>query len=141
MGSIPEFGRSLEQEVATNSSVVAWKIPWAEEPGRLQFMALQRVGQDCATEHAHTHCVHVFHFSGYCQTIFQTVCQFQLFRTVPYQHLTLAIFSILVILVCMQRYHIKGLICISQMTNVLNVFLMFTSHWNILLCIVSFKGA
>ena len=34
----------LEKEIATHSSTLAWKIPWAEEPGRLQFMGLQRVG-------------------------------------------------------------------------------------------------
>ena len=36
----------LEKEMATHSSTLAWKIPWAEEPGRLQFMGLQRVGHD-----------------------------------------------------------------------------------------------
>ena len=36
----------LEKEMATHSSTFAWKIPWAEEPGRLQYMGLQRVGQD-----------------------------------------------------------------------------------------------
>ena len=39
----------LEKEMATHSSTVAWKIPWTEEPGRLQFMGSQRVGQDWAT--------------------------------------------------------------------------------------------
>ena len=34
----------LEKEIATHSSILAWKIPWTEEPGRLQFMGLQRVG-------------------------------------------------------------------------------------------------
>ena len=34
----------LEEEVATLSSILAWIIPWTEEPGRLQFMRLQRVG-------------------------------------------------------------------------------------------------
>ena len=33
----------LEKAMATHSSTLAWKIPWAEEPGRLQFMGLQRV--------------------------------------------------------------------------------------------------
>ena len=33
----------LEKEIATHSSILAWKIPWTEEPGRLQFMGLQRV--------------------------------------------------------------------------------------------------
>ena len=33
----------LEKETATHSSILAWKIPWAEEPGRLQSMGSQRV--------------------------------------------------------------------------------------------------
>ena len=33
----------LEKEMATRSSILAWKIPWAEEPGELQPMVLQRV--------------------------------------------------------------------------------------------------
>ena len=36
----------LEKEMATHSSILAWKIPWTEEPGRLQSMGLQRVGHD-----------------------------------------------------------------------------------------------
>ena len=36
----------LEKEMATHSSVLAWRIPWREEPGRLQSMGLQRVGHD-----------------------------------------------------------------------------------------------
>ena len=36
----------LEKEMATHSSNLAWKIPWTEEPGGLQFMGLQRVGHD-----------------------------------------------------------------------------------------------
>ena len=36
----------LEMEMATHSSTLAWKIPWAEEPGRLQSMGSQRVGHD-----------------------------------------------------------------------------------------------
>ena len=36
----------LEKEMATHSSILAWRIPWREEPGRLQSMGLQRVGQD-----------------------------------------------------------------------------------------------
>ena len=44
--SIPGWGRSLEEGMATHSSILAWRIPWTEEPGRLQFMGLQRVGHD-----------------------------------------------------------------------------------------------
>jgi len=36
----------LEKEMATHLSTLAWKIPWMEEPGWLQFMGLQRVGHD-----------------------------------------------------------------------------------------------
>ena len=36
----------LEKEMATYSSIFAWKIPWTEEPGRLQSMGSQRVGHD-----------------------------------------------------------------------------------------------
>ena len=36
----------LEEEIATHSSILAWRIPWTEEPGGLQSMGLQRVGHD-----------------------------------------------------------------------------------------------
>ena len=36
----------LEKEMATHSRTIAWKIPWMEEPSRLQSMGLQRVGHD-----------------------------------------------------------------------------------------------
>ena len=39
----------LEKEMATHSSILAWKIPMTEEPGRLQPMGLQRVGHNWAT--------------------------------------------------------------------------------------------
>ena len=34
----------LEKDMATHSSILAWKIPWTEEPGGLQSMGLQRIG-------------------------------------------------------------------------------------------------
>ena len=37
---------ALEKEMAIHSSTIAWKIPWTEEPGRLQSMGSQRVGHD-----------------------------------------------------------------------------------------------
>ena len=36
----------LEKEMAIHSSILAWRIPWTEEPGRLQSTGLQRVGHD-----------------------------------------------------------------------------------------------
>ena len=46
---------ALEKEMATHSSIVAWKIPWTKEPGGLQSIGLQRVRRDSATEYIHTH--------------------------------------------------------------------------------------
>ena len=40
----------LEKEMATHSSNLAWRVPWTEEPGGLQFMGLQRIGHDLAAE-------------------------------------------------------------------------------------------
>ena len=39
----------LEKEVATHSSILAWEIPWTEEPSRLQSMGSLRVGYDLAS--------------------------------------------------------------------------------------------
>ena len=39
----------MEKETATHSSILAWKIPWTEEPGRLQFMLSPRIGHDRVT--------------------------------------------------------------------------------------------
>ena len=50
--------------MATHSNILAWRIPWTEEPGRLQFIRLQRVGHDRVTKFS------LFHFSqsenGFC---------------------------------------------------------------------------
>ena len=43
LGSIPGWGRSPGGGNGTHSSVLAWRIPWTEEPDGLQFMGLQRV--------------------------------------------------------------------------------------------------
>ena len=46
MGLIPRLRRPLEKGMAAHSSVLAWKIPWTEEPGRLQSMGSQRIGHN-----------------------------------------------------------------------------------------------
>ena len=48
-GSILSQEDPLEKEMATHSSTLTWKIPWTEEPGRLQSMGSQRVRHDWAT--------------------------------------------------------------------------------------------
>ena len=45
-GSIPGLGRSLEEEMAPHSSILAWRIPWTEKPVGIQPMGSQRVGHD-----------------------------------------------------------------------------------------------
>ena len=50
----------LEKEMATHSRIPAWKIPWTEEPSRLQSTGLQRVGHDWATP---------LHFTSLCRAL------------------------------------------------------------------------
>ena len=46
--------------MATHSSVLAWRIPWTEEPGRLQSIGLQRVGHDLSdSAHTYTSKIHI----------------------------------------------------------------------------------
>ena len=52
-GSIPGSGKiTLEKEMTTHSSILAWRIPWTEESGGLQPKGSQRVGHNGAAEHA-----------------------------------------------------------------------------------------
>ena len=50
----------LEEGMATNSSILAWRIPWTEEPGGLQSMGSQRVRHNQETKHSNTFSIH-FH--------------------------------------------------------------------------------
>ena len=52
-GSVPGLGGCPGEGKATHSNILAWRIPWTEEPGRLQFMGSQRVGHNLATEEQH----------------------------------------------------------------------------------------
>ena len=51
MSSIPGWEDPLEEEMATHSSILAWEIPWREEPGGLQSMGSLRVRYILAIEH------------------------------------------------------------------------------------------
>ena len=46
VGLIPGSEDPLEEDMATYSSILAWRVPWTEEPGRLQSITSRRVGQD-----------------------------------------------------------------------------------------------
>ena len=50
ISSIPGSGRSLEKEMTTHSSILAWEIPWTVEPGRLQSMWSERVRHELWTK-------------------------------------------------------------------------------------------
>ena len=49
-GSVLDREDPLEEEMATHSSILAWKIPWTEETDGLQSMGSQRIGHNCATK-------------------------------------------------------------------------------------------
>ena len=49
-GLIPDLGRSPGEKMATHSGILAWEIPWTEEPNGLQSTGLQRVEHDLATK-------------------------------------------------------------------------------------------
>ena len=53
----------LEEEMATHSSILAWRIPWTEEPGRLLCMGLQRAGHDWMTN------TFTFHFHAFMKSV------------------------------------------------------------------------
>ena len=59
----------LEKGMATHSSVLTWKIPWTEVPGRLQSTGPQRVRHDWSGTHTHTH-IHTHTHSGYRHLLF-----------------------------------------------------------------------
>ena len=44
----------LEKGMATLSSILAWRIPWTEEAGGIQFIGTQKVGHNLAIKHTHT---------------------------------------------------------------------------------------
>ena len=48
---------ALEKETATHSGMLAWEIPWTEEPGGLRFTGLQRVGHDLVPKQRQQHCI------------------------------------------------------------------------------------
>ena len=55
VSSISWVGNPLQREIATHSSILAWEIPWTEEPGRLQSMGSQRVKHNLVTKQGFPH--------------------------------------------------------------------------------------
>ena len=59
----------VEKEMATHSNILAWRIPWTEEPEGLQSMGLQRIGHDLTTKHhkhiLYTHTIYIINVYMY----------------------------------------------------------------------------
>ena len=65
--------KPMEKEMATHSSILAWKIPWTEEPGRLQPMGSQRIRHDWATS-LHPGCGHSWFLGAVCPVCCLSCC-------------------------------------------------------------------
>ena len=57
----------LKKQKATHSSILAWRIPWTEEPGRLQSMGSQKFGHNLTTEQQQQHIQN--HYAAYLKLI------------------------------------------------------------------------
>ena len=57
VGLIPGQEDPREEGMAIHFSILAWRIPWTEQPGRLQSMGSQRVRHDSVTKHARKHAI------------------------------------------------------------------------------------
>ena len=95
----------LEKGMATHSSILAWEIPWTEEPGGLQLMGLQRAGQDWATERTHNSSfssfwrnLHMVSHSGYINLHVHQPYNRVPFSPHPHQHL-LFVNSLMIVIV------------------------------------------
>ena len=76
-GSIPGSGDPLEKEMATHSSILAWKIPWTEKTGSLQSVGSQRVRHDWVTSLDFTSYIYISGKFGVCAKLLQlclTLC-------------------------------------------------------------------
>ena len=81
----------LEEGMVTHSSILAWKIPWTEEPGGLQFIESQRVGQDWS-DLACMQKVKNFYFVLGCSSL----CNIVVLITIDVEHLFMGLLAICV---------------------------------------------
>ena len=85
----------LERKMATYSNILAWRIPWTEEPGRLQCMGLQRVGHNLATEYPRMHTLpNVWHLTqcpALCRCLINTLTNLWMNEAYSSQDVSLAI--------------------------------------------------
>ena len=79
----------LEEKVTTYSSILAWKIPWREEPGGLQSMGPQRIGHNWATEHtSNSKELHIALFLLIKKSLLEYSCFTMLYKFLLYSKVT-----------------------------------------------------
>ena len=117
MQSIPGLRRSPEEEMVTHSSILAWEIPWTEEPRGLQSMGLQRVGRGWATKQQQQQ----FIFKAYWLLIVHTSLHYGLLFFFWKKVVFLSWMSVLNLLKQMHKFnfswkskaHVRYIICLS----------------------------
>ena len=138
-GPIPGSGRSPGEGKATHSTILAWRVPWTEEPGKLQSMGSQRVRHDWATEQNHPivvlgHCV----FAIICLWVFfifflVALVIFSLVRSVL---LSLHLFVFFTVFPC--NWYLISALWSEKMLNMISIFLnlwrfvLWPKIWSIL---------
>ena len=95
----------LEKEMATHSSILAWRIPWMEEPGRLQSTGSQRVGHDSATS--------VSFYIKSCCSFGCEICVIEEFHVSKYDELISSLWSLIQIIICLPPHPHFGCLLIS----------------------------
>ena len=76
----------MEKEMATHSSILAWEIPWTEEPGGLQSMGLQRVGHGRETEQIQQHTCSKCITYSVIKTEYTHLINLQMISRIPKHH-------------------------------------------------------
>ena len=80
----------LEEDMATDSSILAWRILWTEEPGMLQSMGSQRVSHDWATKHTHIY-IHIYIYTHTYMYIYTYIHIYIYTHTHTYMYIFFAI--------------------------------------------------
>ena len=131
---VPFFGGEdpLEKEMATRSSILAWRIPWMEESGGLQFIGFQRVGHDI---HYTTLYVHTYTYLCFISLVF---C----FQTWVFPFL-LKIYFIIVDLQCCAYFCkvIQLYMCIHSASGVLKPKAIYKFYTSVIIAFHEMRGS
>ena len=92
---------TLEKETATHSSIIAWRIPWTEQPGRLQSTGSQRVGH--AWAHIGNVCVHTYIDTCVCICVYKYIHRHVYVCMCVYTHMCTRVCVCVCVCVCTRR--------------------------------------